>query len=90
MKFGFLAALLLAAACAPAQSPRPSPVSTNAPSTGSVAAPASSSAATNPKPATSYSQDAVECERKAALASAGSKGEAFAACMRGRGYTPGK
>jgi hypothetical protein len=39
------------------------------------------------KPASNYSQDAIECERKAALSQAGGKGEAFAACMRSRGYS---
>jgi hypothetical protein len=39
------------------------------------------------KPASNYGQDAVECERKAALSQAGGKGEAFAACMRSRGYS---
>jgi hypothetical protein len=42
------------------------------------------------KPASNYSQDAVECERKAALSQAGGKGEAFAACMRSRGYSAGR
>jgi hypothetical protein len=41
-------------------------------------------------PANSYSQDAVECERKAALSQAGSKGEAFANCMRSRGHVAGR
>jgi hypothetical protein len=46
---------------------------------------------TNPaKPASNYSQDAVECERKAALSQVGGRGEAFAACMRSRGYSAGR
>ena len=35
-----------------------------------------------------YSRDASECERQAALASAGSKAQAFDSCMRARNRTP--
>jgi hypothetical protein len=35
-----------------------------------------------------YSRDASECERQAALASAGSKAQAFDSCMRARNQTP--
>ena len=81
MKLGFLALILLAASCAPSQ-PYRSGSGTQNGSTGGM---------TNPtRPANNYSQDAVECERKAALSQAGSKGEAFANCMRSRGHSPSR
>jgi hypothetical protein len=35
-----------------------------------------------------FSRDATDCERKAALAGAGKKAEAFDSCMKARGRTP--
>jgi len=87
MKLGLLAVMLLIAACAPAQSYRSGSGAyggTTGTGTGDAGVP------TQTKQANSYSQDAVECERKAALSQAGSKGEAFASCMRSRGHTPGR
>jgi hypothetical protein len=37
---------------------------------------------------TNYSRDATDCERQAALASAGSKAQAFDSCMRARNQVP--
>jgi hypothetical protein len=87
MKLGLLALILLMAGCAPSQPHRSgsgtySGSSGNATSTGGITS--------ETRPANSYSRDAVECERKAALSQAGSKGEAFASCMRSRGHTPGR
>lgn len=87
MKLGLFAAmLLLIAGCAPAQ-PYRSGSETYGGSTGSAGGP---SVTSQPAPANSYSKDTVECERKAAFAGIGSKGEAFASCMRARGHTPGR
>jgi hypothetical protein len=85
----FAATLLLIAGCAPAQSYRSAPgnYSGGAESESGVG---STTTASQPAPANSYSQDAVECERKAAFAGIGSKGQAFANCMRARGHTPGR
>ena len=90
MKLGLLAVILLLAGCAPSQ-PYRSGSGTHRGSAGSASsAGTSSSISSQPTPANSYTQDAVECERKAALSQAGSKGEAFANCMRSRGYTAGR
>ena len=90
MKLGILSVIIIVASCAPSQIRSPSQTSSGP--TGSIL-----NSGTGPngvtgqsKPANNYSQDAVECERKAALSQAGGKGEAFAACMRSRGYSPGK
>jgi len=89
MKLGLLALMLLIVSCAPSQPYRPGPASSG--STGSGTSPATSSGITSQTaPVNSYSQDAVDCERKAALSQAGSKGEAFANCMRSKGRTPGR
>jgi hypothetical protein len=86
MKLGILAVIVMLAGCAPSQSNRP--VSAPAPSPSSSPSEPMPGRVTNQsKPASNYSQDAVECERKAALSQAGGKGEAFAACMRSRGYS---
>ena len=91
MKLGLLAAMLLIASCAPSQPYRPGPASPSGSASGGTNAGTSGGGITSQtKPANSYSQDAVECERKAALSQAGSKGEAFASCMRSRGHTPGR
>ena len=92
MKLGILAVtIMLIASCAPSQPYRPAPTPPAGPNTGSAPVEPMPGRVTNPaKPASNYSQDAVECERKAALSQAGGKGEAFAACMRGKGYTPGR
>jgi hypothetical protein len=91
MRLGLLAVMLLFVACAPSQTSRPGPAPISGSSASATTAGAGSAGVTTPtKPATSYSQDAVECERKAALSQAGSKGEAFAKCMRERGHTPGR
>jgi hypothetical protein len=91
MKLGLLVVILLMAGCAPSQ-PYRSGSATHGGSTGSgsSAGTSSSGISSQPRPANSYSQDAVECERKAALSQAGSKGEAFADCMRSRGHTAGR
>lgn len=88
MKLALLAVILLAAGCAPAQAPyRSGP----APYSGSAEAETGSGGATSQTTApSSFSKDAVDCERKAALAGIGSKGEAFSNCMRARGHTPGR
>ena len=91
MKLRLLAVMLLFASCAPSQPYRPTPASSSGSNGSGTSAGTSSGGITSQtKPATSYSQDAVDCERKAALSQAGSKGEAFANCMRSRGYTPGR
>ena len=83
MKLCFLVIILLIAGCAPAQPYRPGAGTTaSGTATGSVTS--------QTAPATSYSQDAVDCERQAAAAGIGSKGEAFSKCMRARGHTPGR
>jgi hypothetical protein len=87
MKFGFLALILLVASCAPTQPYRSGP-GTYTDSSGSGTS--SGGVTSETRPANSYSQDTVECERKAALSQAGGKGEAFANCMRSRGHTPGR
>jgi hypothetical protein len=91
MKLGLLAALLLIASCAPSQSYRPAPPSTSG-SSGSATGGATSGGGITgqTKPPNNYSQDAVDCERQAALSQAGNKGEAFAGCMRSRGHSPGE
>ena len=81
MKLGLFTLILLVASCAPSQ-PYRSGSGTYTGSTGGVTS--------ETRPANGYSQDAVECERKAALSQAGGKGEAFANCMRSRGHTPGR
>ena len=93
MKFGLLAVMLLIASCAPQAPSRSGTGTYGAPagSAGTLSGASSAGAITSPnRPANNYSQDAVECERKAALSQAGSKGEAFANCMRSRGHTPGR
>jgi hypothetical protein len=89
MKFGILAVILMVASCAPSQSSRPisTPGPAPAPTTTVPAEPMPGRVTNQTKPASNYSQDAIECERKAALSQAGGKGEAFAACMRLRGYS---
>ena len=91
MKLGLFAIMLLIASCAPSQPYRPGPASSSGSAGSEPSAGTTSGGITNQtRPATSYSQDAVDCERKAALSQAGSKGEAFASCMRSRGHTPGR
>ena len=87
MKLGLFAVILLVAGCAPAQ-PYRSGSGTYTGSTGSGTGTGGITSET--RPVNSYNQDAVECERKAALSQAGGKGEAFASCMRSRGHTPGR
>jgi hypothetical protein len=38
----------------------------------------------------SFDNDVIDCERQAAVASIGSKGEAFSSCMKARGHAPGR
>ena len=91
MKLGLLAVMLLIVACAPSQPYRAGPAPyAGSSGSGTSAGTGSGAVTTQTKPATSYSQDTVECERKAALSQAGSKGEAFASCMRTRGHTAGR
>jgi hypothetical protein len=82
MKLALLALILLVASCAPSQ-PYRSGSGTQNGSTGGITS--QTKPANNP-----YSQDAVECERKAALSQAGGKGEAFANCMRSKGHSPSR
>ncbi len=37
-----------------------------------------------------FDRDAAQCEREAALSSAGSKAQAFASCMRAKNHTPNR
>lgn len=106
MKFGLLLVVLAIVSCAPSRPQRPAtiperpasipehPSSTPAPappSTSSAPAEPLPGRVTNPtKPASNYGQDAVECERKAALSQVGGRGEAFASCMRSKGYSAGR
>ena len=86
----FAATLLLIGGCAPAQSYRSPPATYGGSAESGPATGSGTAAASEPAAANSYSQDAVECERKAAFAGIGSKGRAFANCMRERGHTPGR
>ena len=88
MKLGLFALILLVAGCAPAQTPyRSGP----APYGGSTGAETGGGGVTSQTtPPNSYGKDAVDCERKAARAGNGSKGEALSSCMRARGHTPGR
>jgi hypothetical protein len=52
------------------------------------AIPPSEPAAT--KSAENYRRDPTECERQAALSTAGSKARAFDSCMRARGNVPNR
>ena len=89
MKLVLLAVILLVAGCAPAQAPyRPGPAPYGGGSTGAETGGGGVTSQTTPP--NSYGKDAVDCERKAALAGIGSKGEAFSSCMRARGHTPGR
>ena len=91
MKLGLLAVMLLIASCAPSQPYRPGPASSSGSTGGATSGGTGSSGITGQtRTVNSYSQDTVDCERKAALSQAGSKGEAFANCMRSRGHTPGR
>jgi hypothetical protein len=90
MKFGLFAMILLIASCAPSQPYRSSPGTYGAGSGSATSGTSSGAITSDTRPASSYSQDAVECERKAALAQAGSKGEVFASCMRSKGRSPGR
>ena len=90
MKLGLLAVLLLIASCAPPPPSRPGAGTYGASTGGASAGSTTSNAGAmtgDTRPANSYGQDAVECERKAALSQAGSKGEAFANCMRSKGHS---
>jgi hypothetical protein len=80
MKRGFLAALMLLAACAPPQTSRPGASrSTGTPAPGET------------RTTNTVSQDAAECERQAAIsASAGNRAQALNDCMKARGRTPGR
>jgi hypothetical protein len=88
MKLVLLALVLLVAGCAPAQLPNRSGPVPYGPSTGAETG--SGSVTSQTTPPNSYGKDAVDCERKAALAGIGSKGEAFSSCMKARGHTPGR
>jgi hypothetical protein len=88
MKFGLFAVILLIAGCAPTQPPYRAGSGTYGGTTGGGTG--SGGITSQTPPANSYGQDAVDCERKAALAGIGSKGEAFSNCMRARGHTPGR
>ena len=82
---------LTIASCAPSQPYRSRPGSYSGDTgRGTDAGSSSGSIGGQTKPANTYSQDAVECERKAALSQVGGRGEAFAACMRARGYSAGR
>jgi hypothetical protein len=80
MRLGLLPALIVLAGCA---APQPSPPMGNR----STATPAAGASRTT----NTISQDAVECERQAAIsASAGSRAQAFNDCMKARGRAPGR
>jgi hypothetical protein len=38
----------------------------------------------------SFDSDVIDCERQAAVATIGGKGEAFSSCMKSRGHAPGR
>ncbi|MGE5303515.1 MAG: hypothetical protein ACM3TN_09325 [Alphaproteobacteria bacterium] len=75
MKIALFTIALLLAGCASARPPVVNDARSDAPSTS-----------TN-RSTGNYSRDASECERQAALASAGSKAQAFDRCMRARNQT---
>lgn len=79
MKIALLAAAILFVGCASARPP------TRLNDATSANASTNTSTSTN---AGNYSRDASECERQAALLSAGSKARAFDSCMRARNQTP--
>lgn len=72
MKIVLFAAAVILAGCATNRPPKPN----DATSTGTSTSPSN------------YSRDASECERQAALSSAGSKAKAFDSCMRARNQVP--
>jgi hypothetical protein len=80
MKIALLITLLIASSCAvqaPAPNPNRHPIGTTP--QASPSAPAENS----------FSRDAQECEREAAIsAGAGSRAQAFNECMKARGRTP--
>ena len=81
MKIALFAFAALLAGCASARPPVVNDVRSGGPST-------STNTSTNTSGSTSnYNRDALECERQAALASAGSKAQAFDSCMRARNRT---
>lgn len=81
-----IAILALLAGCAPPP-PRvypPAPPGSRG-ATGAIISP---EVAPAPAPANSFSRDAQECEREAAISGvAGAKAEVFNRCMRARGHT---
>ena len=90
MKLGPLAVILLIGSCAPPSTSRPGPGTYGGTTRSGSSTSSASGITSDAKPAASYSQDAVDCERKAALSQAGSKGEAFANCMRSKGHSPSR
>lgn len=77
MNLALLAVMLFFFGCAGAAPPRPAITPGSASNSESRAR-------------GSFDSDAVDCERQAAVATIGSKGEAFSACMRARGHAPGR
>jgi hypothetical protein len=75
MKLAFIAAIILLTGCAAPRPYRSAPYDSGTTNSES-------------KSASTFSRDAYDCEREAALSSAGSKAEAFNSCMRSRGQTP--
>lgn len=78
---GLLAVAILATSCAPARPYRPRPIERypSAPDPITTPPPADAPRASQPTP-----QDAIDCERQAAMAGAGSKAAVFNECMRSR------
>jgi len=83
VKFGVIAAMILLAGCVPPRSYR------RTPTTGASAE--SRNQGAGAESVNTFSRDAYECEREAAIAGvAGSKAEVFNNCMRARGHIPGR
>jgi len=77
MKLALLAVMLFLFGCAGAAPSRPAPTPGSAPSSES-------------RERGNFDSDVVDCERQAAVATIGSKGEAFSSCMKSRGHAPGR
>ena len=76
MKVALFAVALLLAGCASARPPTLNNTRSDAPSPSAT------------RNSSTYNRDALDCERQAALASAGSKAQAFDSCMRARNQMP--
>jgi hypothetical protein len=74
MKVALFTLAMLLAGCATARPPTLNDARSDAPSTS--------------RSTGNFNRDVSECERQAALSSAGSKAQAFDSCMRARNQTP--